>query len=68
MPNFPPYQFSAWINPTGDSTKPLSRCINVWSDDADFYNKIISNNKDLGDTIFLQITAPFRCENAGNGA
>ena len=31
---FPPYVYSVWVNNTGDITKPMNRCINVFSDDT----------------------------------
>ncbi len=59
---FPNHSFSAWINPTGDTSKPLTRCINVFSDDSDKVSEMKSVNKDVPPTIWREIASSFRCE------
>ena len=62
--SFPPFQYFVWINPTGDITKPLTRCINVFSDDAAKMSEITEINKDVSEKIWLQAPANTtqRCE------
>ena len=61
---FPKYRYSVWINPTGDITKELTRCINVFSDDDTKALEITNINKDVSEKIWLQFPGDTtqRCE------
>ena len=67
---FPPYAYSVWVNPSGiiptGATTNLTRCINVFSDDATKQKEITDINENVNEKIWMKFPADTqqRCETA----